>query len=70
MTVDQEVLVRDFRITPFDAPIGVHLPERLDWRVVAVSAVDMADGPGSEVHRFRHWGPGNVYVRIVPPKEV
>jgi len=59
--------VRDFRITQFDPPLGVHLPERLDWLVVAMSQKDLPDREGSEVHRFRHWLVPNYYVRIIPP---
>lgn len=66
---DREILVRDFRITPLDSPIGAFLPGRLDWVVVDVSEKDMPDRKGTEVHRFRHWAAPNIYVRIKPPKE-
>jgi len=58
------VRVRDFRPTPLDPPISTFLPERSDWFVVAVSAKDMPDRKGSEVHKFNHWGSGAFYVRI------
>jgi hypothetical protein len=48
------VTVAEFRITPFDPPLGTHLPERLDWLVVAMRDEDMPDRKGTEVHRFRH----------------
>jgi hypothetical protein len=61
-------LVRDFRVTPMDSPIGVFLPERLDWTVVQASNENLVDRKGSEVHKFRHWLK-DVYVRITPPKK-
>lgn len=62
-------LVRDFRFSQFDAPIGVFLPDRLDWHVVDVSRTDLKDLKGSEVHCFKHWAYGRYYVRIQPTKK-
>lgn len=66
---DKQITVRDFRLTAFDAPIGVFLPNRLDWVVTDVSDENLCDIDGTEVHLFRHWTVPNVYVRIAPPKE-
>lgn len=55
--------------TPLDPPISAHLPEnRADWIVVQVSAKNLKDVGGSEVHKFDHWGNGPFYVRIKPPE--
>lgn len=65
--VSHLALVREFRITPLDSPIGVFLPEnRQDWIVANMSDGDLADRKGTEVHRFRHWL-HDIYVRIKPP---
>ena len=59
--------VAQFRPTPFDPLLSVYLPDRADWVVVQVSAEDLKDREGTEVHRFGHWGSGNIYVRLKPP---
>lgn len=62
------IAVRDFCITPLDAPIGVFLPhDRQGWVVVDMSNVDLPDQEGSEVYRFGHWSWPNIYVRIEEP---
>lgn len=59
--------VAQFRPTPVDPPLSTHLPDKADWVVTQMSLKNLKDRKGTEVHRFKHWGPGDFYVRIQPP---